>query len=337
MSDDRSIAVIGMGLRAPGAANTEEFWQSLIQGKESISLLSDDDVIAAHGDPAVLSNPDLVRAAGILDGIEKFDAAYFGYTPREAEIMDPQQRFLLEVAVEALEDAGCDPTSSKSTTGVFLGIGRSGYFLHHLLPRTDLMTSFARQISLFNDKDFAATQISHRLNLTGPSMTIGTACSTSLVSVHQACKSLLEFECDVALAGGATINVLQHGGYQYQEGNIFSPDGHCRAFDAEAHGTVGGSGVGLVVLKRLSDAVRDGDAIRAVIRGSAVNNDGADKVGFTAPSVAGQASVVFEAQQVAGVDAESIGYVEAHGTGTPLGDPIEVSALTEAFRMSTDE
>ncbi|AWL85497.1 hypothetical protein BF14_005745 [Streptomyces griseus] len=168
MSDDRSIAVIGMGLRAPGAANTEEFWQSLIQGKESISRLSDDDVIAAHGDPAVLSNPDLVRAAGILDGIEKFDAAYFGYTPREAEIMDPQQRFLLEVAVEALEDAGCDPTSSKSTTGVFLGIGRSGYFLHHLLPRTDLMTLFARQISLFNDKDFAATQISHRLNLTGP-------------------------------------------------------------------------------------------------------------------------------------------------------------------------
>ncbi|MDA5282553.1 type I polyketide synthase, partial [Streptomyces sp. Isolate_45] len=337
MTDDRSIAVVGIGLRAPGAANAEEFWQNLVRGTESIVRLSDDDVIAAHGNPAILADPALVNSGGILERIEEFDAAYFGYTPREAEIMDPQQRFLLEVAVEALEDAGCDPAEIEDTIGVFLGIGRSGYFLHHLLPRTDLMASFARQISLFNDKDFAATQISHRLDLTGPSMTIGTACSTSLVSVHQACKSLFEFECDVALAGGATINVLQRGGYQYQEGGIFSPDGHCRTFDAEARGTVGGSGVGLVVLKRLADAVRDGDTIRAVIRGSAVNNDGADKVGFTAPSVTGQASVIYEAQQVAGVAAESIGYVEAHGTGTPLGDPIEIAALSQAFGASTSK
>jgi acyl transferase domain-containing protein len=335
MSDERAIAVVGLGLRAPDAADTEQFWRNLLTGTESVSTLGDDDVIAAHGDATVLADPDLVRAGGILDGIEEFDAAYFGFTPREAELMDPQQRFLLEVAVEALEDAGCDPARCEGAIGVFLGIGRSGYFLHHLMPRTDLLTSFARQISLFNDKDFAATQISHRLGLTGPSMTIGTACSTSLVSVHQACRSLSDFECDVALAGGATINVLQRGGYTHQEGGIFSLDGHCRPFDADAHGTVGGSGVGLVVLKRLSDAVRNGDAIRAVIRGSAVNNDGADKVGFTAPSVRGQANVVYEAQQLAGVSADSIGYVEAHGTGTRLGDPIEVAALTEAFAAST--
>ncbi|MER6051819.1 beta-ketoacyl synthase N-terminal-like domain-containing protein [Streptomyces sp. NPDC001793] len=335
MSDERAIAVVGLGLRAPGATGTEEFWRNLLAGTESVSALGDDDVLAAHGDAAALADPDLVRAGGILDGIEEFDASYFGFTPREAELMDPQQRFLLEVAVEALEDAGCDPARCEDAIGVFLGIGRSGYFLHHLLPRADLLASFARQISLFNDKDFAATQISHRLGLTGPSMTIGTACSTSLVSVHQACRSLSDFECDVALAGGATINVLQRGGYTYQEGGIFSPDGHCRPFDADARGTVGGSGVGLVVLKRLSDAVRDGDAIRAVIRGSAVNNDGADKVGFTAPSVRGQANVVYEAQQLAGVSADSIGYVEAHGTGTRLGDPIEVAALTEAFAATT--
>ncbi|GCD40790.1 type I polyketide synthase [Streptomyces paromomycinus] len=335
MSDERAIAVVGLGLRAPGAADPEEFWRNLLAGTESVSALDDDDVVAAHGDATVLADPGLVRAGGILVGIEEFDAGYFGFTPREAELMDPQQRFLLEVAVEALEDAGCDPARCKDAIGVFLGIGRSGYFLHHLLPRTDLLASFARQISLFNDKDFAATQVSHRLGLTGPSMTIGTACSTSLVSVHQACRSLYDFECDVALAGGATINVLQRGGYTYQEGGIFSPDGHCRPFDADAQGTVGGSGVGLVVLKRLSDAVQDGDAIRAVIRGSAVNNDGADKVGFTAPSVRGQANVVYEAQQLAGVSADSIGYVEAHGTGTRLGDPIEVAALTEAFAAST--
>ncbi|WP_189134477.1 beta-ketoacyl synthase N-terminal-like domain-containing protein, partial [Wenjunlia tyrosinilytica] len=266
------IAVVGLALRVPGAENAEEFWRNLVRGTDSISRISDDDVIAAHGDPTALENPDLVRAGGILERIDQFDADYFGFTDREAELMDPQQRLLLQVAVEALEDAGYDPARIESATGVFMGIGRSGYFLHQLLPRTDLVASFARQISLLNDKDYAATQISHRLNLTGPSMTIATACSTSLVSVHQACKSLLDFECDMALAGGANINVLQNGGYLYQEGSIFSPDGYCRAFDAEARGTVGGSGMGIVVLKRLSDALRDGDSIRAVVRGSAVNN-----------------------------------------------------------------
>ncbi|WP_045306807.1 beta-ketoacyl synthase N-terminal-like domain-containing protein, partial [Saccharothrix sp. ST-888] len=251
-----SIAVVGLALRVPGAMNADEFWRNLIEGRESIARLGDDDLISAHDDPDVLDNPDLVRAGGLLDGIEEFDAEYFGLTAREAELMDPQQRFLLEVAVEALNDAGHDPAVSEEATGVFLGVGRSGYFLHHLLPRAELMASFARQIALFNDKDYAATQISHRLNLTGPSMTISTACSSSLVTVHQACKSLAEFECDVALAGGASINVLQRGGYVYQEGNIFSPDGHCRPFDADANGTVFASGVGIVVLKRLSDALR---------------------------------------------------------------------------------
>ncbi|MGW2782761.1 SDR family NAD(P)-dependent oxidoreductase [Streptomyces populi] len=331
------IAVVGLALRVPGAANADEFWRNLVEERESIAHLGDDDLLSVHDDPGVLGQPDLVRAGGLLDGIEEFDADYFGLTAREAELMDPQQRFLLEAAVEALNDAGHDPAVSEEATGVFLGVGRSGYFLHHLLPRAELMTSFARQITLSNDKDYAATQISHRLDLTGPSMTVSTACSSSLVTVHQACKSLTEFECDVALAGGASINVLQRGGYLYQEGNIFSPDGHCRPFDADANGTVFASGVGIVVLKRLSDAQRDGDTIRAVIRGSAVNNDGADKVGFTAPSVRGQADVIYEAQQLARTDARTIGYIEAHGTATTLGDPIEIAALTEAFRTTTQD
>ncbi|MEU0330660.1 beta-ketoacyl synthase N-terminal-like domain-containing protein [Streptomyces sp. NPDC006233] len=330
------IAVVGLALRFPGARSVESFWENLVQSRESISRISDEDVVTAHqGDTSVLAAEDLVPAAGLLEGIEEFDADYFGYTAREAELMDPQQRLLLQAAVEAFEDAGYDPDRCDSTVGVFMGIGRSSYFLSHLLPHTDLLKSFARKISLFNDKDYAATHISHRLGLTGPSMSISTACSTSLVTIHQACKSLIDFECDVALAGGASINVLQRAGYVYQEGNIFSPDGHCRAFDADARGTVGGNGIGIVVLKRLSDAVRDGDAIRAVIRGSAVNNDGADKVGFTAPSVRGQAAVIYEALHTAGVSADSIGYVEAHGTGTALGDPVEVAALTEAFRATT--
>ncbi|KOV67459.1 hypothetical protein ADL00_15665, partial [Streptomyces sp. AS58] len=226
----------------PGAANADEFWRNLVEEKESITRLGDDDLIAAHDEPGILDQPDLVRACGLLDGIEEFDADYFGLTAREAELMDPQQRFLLEAAVEALNDAGHDPSTSEEAAGIFLGVGRSGYFLHHLLPRAELMTSFARQIALFNDKDYAATQISHRLNLRGPSMTVSTACSSSLVTVHQACKSLSDFECDVALAGGASINVLQRGGYLYQEGNILSPDGHCRPFDADANGTVFASG-----------------------------------------------------------------------------------------------
>ncbi|AUG80419.1 hypothetical protein CFP65_5727 [Kitasatospora sp. MMS16-BH015] len=331
------IAVVGLALRVPGADNYAEFWRNLVAGTESISRLDDDDVLAVHGDPAVIGNSDLVKAGGILDRIDLFDPGYFGFTDREAELMDPQQRLLLQTAVEAIEDSGHRLGGERSAVGVFMGVGRSGYAMHHLMPRADLLASFARQISLFNDKDYAATQVSHRLGLTGPSMTLSTACSTSLVAVHQACVSLLGFECDTALAGGSSINVLQNGGYLYQEGNIFSPDGHCRAFDAEAGGTVGGSGVGVVVLKRLSDALRDGDPIRAVIRGSAVNNDGSDKVGFTAPSISGQAAVIFEAQQTAGVEAGSIGYVEAHGTATALGDPIEVAALTEAFRETTTE
>ncbi|WP_435592015.1 SDR family NAD(P)-dependent oxidoreductase [Nocardia sp. bgisy118] len=329
-----AVAVVGMALRCPGAPDVETFWRNLCDGVDSIADLTEDDLLSVYDDPAVLADTALVRRIGLLDGIENFDADYFGFTPREAELMDPQQRFLLEVAVEALDDAGHDPARADGTVGAFLGIGRSSYFLAQLLPRAELLGAFARQVSLFNDKDFAATHLAHRLDLTGPAMTIGTACSTSLVTVHQAVRSLLDFECDVALAGGATINVLQRGGYRYQEGNIFSPDGRCRPYSAAALGTVGGSGVGVVVLKRLDEAVRNGDCIRAVIRGSAVNNDGAGKVGFTAPSVDAQAAVVFEALQAAGVDAASIGLVEGHGTATPMGDPIEVAALTDAFRAA---
>ncbi|MDT5033946.1 MAG: hypothetical protein QOC94_4117, partial [Actinoplanes sp.] len=234
------VAVVGLALRFPGARNVDEFWHNLVAGTESVLRVGDE--------PLDATGPAHVPFAGRLDDVEEFDAGYFGYTAREAELMDPQQRFLLEVAVAALEDSGRHPSRTAEAIGVFLGVGRSSYFLHHLFPREDLMKTFARQISLFNDKDYAATQISHRLNLTGPSMTIATACSTSLVAVHQAAASLMNYECDVALAGGATINVLQDQGYLYQEGGIFSPDGHCRTFDTDALGTVGGSGVGVVVL-----------------------------------------------------------------------------------------
>ncbi|WP_344641571.1 SDR family NAD(P)-dependent oxidoreductase, partial [Kitasatospora cystarginea] len=330
-TDDTAIAVIGMAARLPGADSVEAFWANLVDGVESITPTSVPPGQAAFG------NRKYVAAAGAPDGVDLFDAAFFRLTPREAQLMDPQQRMLLMCSHEALEDAGYDALRHDGRIAVYVGTGTSNYLLNNLLPHQGSPKFDLAFAGMGNDKDFAASQISYRLNLHGPSVSVSTACSTALVAVAHACRSLLSGEADLALSGGAHVRTPERSGYWHQPGGMTSPDGHCRAFDADAAGTVFTSGVGIVVLKRLSDALRDGDPIRAVIRGSAVNNDGSDKVGFTAPSVSGQAAVIREAQQAAGVDAGSIGYVEAHGTATSLGDPIEVAALTEAFRESTSE
>lgn len=328
----REIAVIGMSCRFPGAPNLAHFWSNLRDGVESLSNFSDEDLIASGIAKEVLSRPNYVRAGAVLEGIEEFDASFFGMSPREAEMTDPQQRIFLEVAWEGLEDAGYDPRRYRGSIGVFAGSTISTYLLFNLTPDVSIVGSGDHFPTLIgNDKDYLATHVSYKLNLRGPSMSIQTACSTSLVAIHMACQSLLDGECDMALAGGAAISVPQKTGYFYQEGAYFSPDGHCRSFAADAGGTVFGSGVGVVVLKRLEDALRDGDCIDAIVKGSAINNDGAAKVGFTAPSVEGQARAISEALSLAEAEPASIGYVETHGTATPLGDPIEIAALSLAY------
>ncbi len=329
------IAVIGMAGRFPGARNLEAFWRNVRDGMESVSALSEQELLAAGVDPSLLRDPRYVRARAVLEDIDLFDAALFGFTPREAELLDPQQRVFLECAWEALEDAGYNPDLYEGPIGVYGGASLSGYLFNLVPDRLVLQSASDMAAVLAADKDFLATRVSYKLNLEGPSLTVQTACSTSLVAVHLACQGLLGGECDMALAGGVSISVPQSVGYLYQEGGIASPDGHCRTFDAKAQGTVGGSGVGVVVLKRVHDARADGDRIVALIKGSAVNNDGAKKVGYTAPRIEGQAKVIMAAQAVADVDPRSIGYVEAHGTATPMGDPIEIAALTHAFRRGT--
>ncbi len=326
------IAIIGMACRFPGAKNSQEFWTLLRDGVEAIRRFSKDELLAAGVDPVLLQNPDYVRAAGVLDGIDQFDAEFFGYTPHEAAILDPQQRLFLQTTWEALENAGYNPFTTDSAIGVFAGIGQSGY----LLTQLDISAEVNDPAAYFtlmtgNDKDFLSTRLAYKLNLRGPCLTVQTACSTSLVAVHLACQSLLNGESDICLAGGVTLRIPNRAGYLYQEGMIMSPDGHCRAFDAKAKGTVPGDGVGIVVLKRLEEALSDGDNIKALIRGSAINNDGSAKIGFTAPSLQGQSAVISEALAVAGIGPAEIGYIEAHGTGTSLGDPIEIAALNRAF------
>ena len=331
-----AVAVIGMAARYPGARDVEQFWRNLRDGRESISFFSDEELLAVGVSPEVLNDPAYVKASGVLEGIDLFDAKFFGFNPREAEMTDPQHRLFLEQAWKALEHAGYDPEAYPHLIAVYAGVGMNRY-LHNLYSNPGLIDLFGTfQTIIGNDKDFLSTRVSYKLNLKGPSLTVQSACSTSLVAVHMACQSLLGYQCDMALAGGVSVNPSHKGGYFYQEGGILSPDGHCRAFDAGAQGMVAGSGVGVVVLKRLEEAVADGDTIHAIIKGSAINNDGSLKIGFTAPSVSGQAKVIAEAQAVAGVDARTIGYVEAHGTATALGDPVEIAALTEAFRAGTD-
>ncbi|HWM89152.1 MAG TPA: MupA/Atu3671 family FMN-dependent luciferase-like monooxygenase [Thermoanaerobaculia bacterium] len=331
------VAVIGMAGRFPGAGSLEAFWRNLREGIESISFFSDEELREAGIPAAIYGAPNYVKAHGVIDGAGLFDAGFFGYSPREAEVIDPQQRVFLECAWEAVEDAGQDPARLRGPAGVYAGVTLSSYLLH-LHPLRDRLRARgidATLLSTGNDKDSLATRVSYKLDLRGPAMTVQTACSSSLVAVHMACQSLLSEETDLALAGGVSITLPQNSGYFHEEGGILSPDGHCRAFDARAAGVVFGCGVGIVVLKRLADALADGDAVRAVIKGSAVNNDGATKAGFLAPSVSGQAEVIAEALADAGIDAGAISYVEAHGTATALGDPVEVAALTRAFRRST--
>lgn len=328
----REIAVIGLACRFPGAQNSDQFWSNLRDGVESISRFTDEELLASGIAPSVLRLPNYVKAGGVLPGIDLFDAGFFGMSRREAEMTDPQQRVFLEVAWEGLENAGYDPQRYEGSIGVFAGSSISTYLLFNLVPDVSIVGSGEHFPTLIgNDKDYLSTHVSYKLNLHGPSLSIQTACSTSLVAIHTACQSLLNGECDIAIAGGVAISVPQQTGYFYQEGAYFSPDGSCRSFSADARGTVFGSGAGVVVLKRLEDALLEGDCIDAVIKGSAINNDGAAKVGFTAPSVEGQARAISEALAIAEVSLESIGYVEAHGTATPLGDPIEISALSLAF------
>jgi len=333
--DDR-IAVVGMSCRVPGARDPAQFWANLCAGVESISRFSPDELLAAGVAPELVHDRAYVPASGALEDAWAFDAAFFGITPAEAAVMDPQHRVFLECAYAALEDAGCDPARFAGAVGVYAGCGTTSHLARVLAHPRLVAAAGPQTTAIANAKEFLATRVSHRLGLRGPSVSVGTACSTSLVAIHLACQALRGGECDLALAGGVTVAPDQGVGYLYQEGGILSPDGHCRAFDARAAGTVFGSGAGVVALKRLADALRDGDTIRAVVRGSAVNNDGAGKLSFTAPGVEGQARVVSAALAAARVDPATVGYVEAHGTGTPLGDPVEVAALTQAFRAATD-
>jgi amino acid adenylation domain-containing protein len=334
-SDISGVAIIGIAFRFPGANSADTFWKNLEQGIESITFFTDQDLEAQGFAPELLANPNFVKAHGILDNVELFDSAFFGFSPRDADILNPQHRIFLECASEALEAAGYAAGEGVNRVGVFAG-GGTNFYLEYLRANSTMLEAVDySQLSLGNDKDFLSTLVSYRLNLLGPSLTVQTACSTSLIAVHLACQSLLTGECDMALAGGVSIHLPQTLGYIYQEGGIFSPDGHCRAFDSNARGTVAGNGAGIVVLKRLEQALEDGDHIRAVIRGSAINNDGALKAGFTAPAIEGQARVIAEAIAMAGIKPDAISYVETHGTGTPLGDPIEIAGLTQAFRAGS--
>jgi acyl transferase domain-containing protein/thioesterase domain-containing protein len=326
------IAIIGLSLRVPGADNERQFWHNLSTGTESLSVFADDELDLGLRQRVLVNRPDFVKSGGILEDIDRFDAEFFGCSAREAQLLDPQQRLFLQACWEALESAGYDPDRYAGSIGVYAGAGINTYFCLNLLPSTDI-TDFATLQSIVtkNDKDYLCSRVAYKLNLHGPAVVVQTACSTSLVAVHLACQSLLAGECDMALAGGVSIRVPQRSGYLYQEGGILSPDGHCRPFDSQACGTVASNGLGVVVLKRLDYALRDHDLVRAVILGSAINNDGSRKVGFMAPSIDGQASAIAEAQAVAQVTPDSIGYIETHGTGTELGDPIEIRALNKVF------
>ena len=339
-----AIAVIGMAGRFPGADSVTEFWENLCRGVESVVTLSEEELTAAGVSAKTLADPAYVRRAAPLNGIDEFDAEYFGINPYTARMMDPQQRMFLQTAWHALEDSGYDPVDYDGSIGVFASSTASGYLFDNLMSHRDSKMLVGEGITvemfnliLLNDKDYVATRASHELNLRGPSVSVQTACSSSLVAVHLACQSLLARECDMALAGASAIRVPHRVGYTYEPGAMVSPSGQCRPFDVNSDGTIFGSGVAAVILKPLRAALEDGDRIHAVIRGSAVNNDGSMKMTYAAPAVAGQAEVIAEAHAVADVDSSTIGFVETHGTGTPLGDPIEIESLRQAFEVSDQE
>ena len=335
--DGTEIAIIGMAGRYPRSRNLDEFWKHLRDGEELVSFFSDEELLARGVDPAILSSGQFVKAAVALEDMELFDASFFGFTRREAELLDPQHRLFLETAWEALENAGYSSDVYDGLISVYAGAGINSYFLANLFNNPAFGPLEQLSLLLASDKDYMMTRASYKLNLRGSSVMVQSACSTSLIAVHLACQGLLADECDIALAGASNVQVILRDGYYTVEGGVYSPDGHCRSFDAEGKGTIFGSGVGVVVLKRLSQALADGDHIDAIIKGSAVNNDGSMKVSYTAPSVEGQVNVVVEALANAGVGAETISYIEAHGTATALGDPIEIQALTKAFAATTDK
>ena len=326
-----------MAGRFPKARNLDEFWRNLCDGVEAVSFFSDEE-LADAGVAVPRGHPNFVKARAVLEDADSFDASFFGMNPKEAELTDPQHRLFLECAWEALENANCDSTKFGGAIGVFAGMSTNTYLTHNLdiSPALTIGSNGEFRAMLGNERDYLTSRVSYKLNLRGPSLNIQTACSTSLVAVNVACQHLLTYQCDLALAGAVSVSFPQRRGYLYQEGGITSPDGHCRPFDAASAGTVSGDGVGVVALKRLEDALKDGDAIYAVIKGFATNNDGSLKIGYTAPSVEGQADVIAMAQAMAGIAPETISYIEAHGTGTPLGDPIEIEGLTRAFRLGTD-
>ncbi len=332
------IAVIAFTGRFPGAANTDIFWTNLRDGVESVKFFTDEELASENIDPNILANPKFVRADAVLDHIDLFDADFFKYSPREAEIMDPQHRLFLECSWEVMELAGYNPETYKGRVGVFGGSGLSSYLIRNLLKNSEFVDSVGSfNTMLGNSQDFLATKVSYKMNLMGPSLNTNTLCSSSSVSVHLACQSLWNYQTDMNLAGGVSIQISRNEAFFYQEGGIGAFDGHCRAFDERAGGTVSGSGLGILMLKRLEDARSDGDTIHALIVGSAINNDGSVKLSYTAPSIDGQAEVIGEALAVGGINPETISYLECHGTGTSLGDPVEISGLTKAFRAYTDK
>lgn len=329
------VAIIGMAGRFPGASTINEFWENLRNGKECITFFTKDEARASGVDEELLNDPNYVFAGGLLDNVESFDARFFGINPRDAENMDPQQRLFMECCYEALEDGGYAKDSYDYPVGVYAGSNMSYYFLYHLLGKIGMQDDMG--IAIGNDKDYLTSRVSYFFNFKGPSISVQTACSTAATAIDLAYEALLNYQVDMAIAGGAGIRLPQKAGYLYQRGLISSPDGHIRPFDDDASGTVFTSAVGTVLLKRLEDAVRDGDHIYAVIKGMAVNNDGSEKVGFTALSREGQADVISAAQNLADVNPEDISYIEAHGMGTSFGDPIEVAALTKVFQQSTSK
>jgi phthiocerol/phenolphthiocerol synthesis type-I polyketide synthase E len=333
-----SIAIIGMTGRFPEAKNIGEFWENLRNGVESVKFFNRDQLIAAGIDEHLLYNPKFVAADAILDDMDLFDASFFDFSAREAEIMDPQHRLFLECAWEVLESAGYSSENYPGRIAVYAGSALSGYLIRNLYSNPGLVENVGTfKIMIANSQDFLATRVSYKLNLMGPSVNVNTLCSSSMVGVHLACQNLLSYNCDLALAGGVSFQISRNEAFFYQEGGIGSADGHCRAFDSRANGTTSGSGLGIVVLKRIEDALADGDHIYAVIRGTAVNNDGSSKNSFTAPNVDGQAECIAEAIAMSGVNPETISYIDAHGTGTDLGDPIEIAALTKAYRSYTQK
>ena len=336
-TDHNAIAIVGMAVRLPGAPDLDSYWDLLRTGRDAIHFFTDEELTAANISPERRNQPGFVASRGYLPDADLFDANFFGISPREAALIDPQHRVMMEVAWHAMEHAGYDPNQWEGNCAVFTSAGMNTYLPFNLFTNPGLIEQVGGfQLSIYNDKDFVPTRIAYALNTKGPAIDIGTACSSSLVGTHMACQHLLSYQSDLALVGGVTIHLPQETGDVVGPGSAYSPDGFCRPFDATPSGLVDGNGAAAIVLKRLTDAIDDRDTIHAVVKGSAINNDGSDKVGYSAPSIQGQAEVILEAQALAQVFASDISYVEAHGTATPLGDPIEVAGLTQAFRETTD-